>query len=59
MHSFLLGSTKSPGYNEINFNVIKKSFGSLHKPLLHIINQSLQNGVFPDELKTATVTPLF
>ena len=40
-------------------NVIKKCFRSLHKPLLHIFNASLQNGTFPDELKIARVTPLF
>ena len=45
--------------NEVSCNVIKKCFGSLHKPLLHIFNASLRNGTFPDELKIARVTPLF
>ena len=49
--------SKSPGYNEVGFNVIKKCFWSLHKPLLHIFNVLLQNETFPDELKIATVTP--
>ena len=40
----------------ISFNVIKKCFGSLHKPLLHICNASLQNEAFPDELKISRVT---
>ena len=31
----------------------------MHKPLLHIFNQSLQSGIFPDKLKIARVTPLF
>ena len=48
---------KSTGYNEINFNVIKKCFGSFHKLLLHIFNQSLQNGIFPDEMKIGRVAP--
>ena len=56
---FYLKLNKSPGYDEVSFNVIKKCFGSLHKPLLHIFNVSLQNGTFPDELKIARVTPLF
>ena len=30
-----------------------------HKPLLHIFNQSLQSGIFPDELKITSVTPSF
>ena len=53
---FSLKLNKSFGYNEINFNVIKKCFESLHKPLLHIFNQSLPNGFFPDEMKIAKVT---
>ena len=50
---FSLKLNKSPGYDEISFNVIKKCFRSLHKPLLHIFDQSLRNGIFPDELKIA------
>ena len=53
---FSLKLNKSSGYNEINFNVIKKCFESLHKPLLHIFNQSLPNGFFPDEMKITKVT---
>ena len=56
---FSLKLNKSPGYDEISFNVIKTCFGSLHKPLLHIFNQSLQSGIFPDKLKIARVTLLF
>ena len=43
----------------ISFNVLKTCFGSLHKPLIHIFNQSLQSGLFPDEPKTVRVTLLF
>ena len=56
---FFLKFNKSPGYDEISFNVIKTCFGSLHKPLLDIFNQTLQSGIFPDKLKIARVTPLF
>ena len=42
-----------------NGNVIKKYFGSLHKPLLNLCSISLQNEIFPDELKIARVTLLF
>ena len=56
---FSLKLNKSPGYDEVSFNVIKKCFGSLHKPLFHIFNVSLYNGTFPDELKIASATPLF
>ena len=43
----------------MSFNVVKKCFGVLHKPLLHIFNLSLQTGIFQDKLKIARVTPLF
>ena len=56
---FSLKLNKSPGYGEVSFNVIKKCFESLHKPLLHIFNVPVQNGTFPDELKIARATPLF
>ena len=35
---FSLKLSKSPCYDEDSFNVIKKCFESLHKPLLHIFN---------------------
>ena len=56
---FSLKINKSPGYGEISFNVVKKCFGVLYKPLLHIFNLSIQTGIFPDELKIASVTPIF
>ena len=56
---FSLKINKSTGYDDISFNVVKKCFGVLHKPLLHIFNLSLQTGIFPDKLKIARVTPLF
>ena len=37
---FSLKLNKSLGYDD--------HFGSLHKPLLHIFNQSLQSEIFPD-----------
>ena len=56
---FSLKLNKSPGYNEISFNVIKTCIGSLHKPLFHYFNQSLERRIFPDKLKIARVNPLF
>ena len=49
---------KSPGYDEISFNVVKNCFGPLLKPLMFIFNLSLQKGSFLDELKIAKVTPV-
>ena len=56
---FSLQTNKSPGHDEISFDVIKSCFGSLSKPLLHIFRLSLEEGIFPDDLKTAKVTPIF
>ena len=56
---FSLKVNKSAGLDDISFNVVKKCFGVLHKPLLHIFNLSLQTDIFPDKLKITRVTPLF
>ena len=56
---FSLKTNKSPGYDEISFNVVKNCFGPLLKPLMCIFNLSLQKGSFPDEPKIAKVTPVF
>lgn len=38
--------------------IIKKSFGFICEPLLHIINLSLTSGIFPAKLKIAKVIPI-
>ena len=48
---FSLQTRKSPSHDEISFDVIKSCFGSLSKPLLHIFRSSLEEGIFPDDLK--------
>ena len=50
---------KSPGYDEISFNVVKKCFSELCEPLKHVFNLSIEIGVFPDEFKTARVSPVY
>ena len=56
---FSLKLNKSPGYDEISFNVIKKCFSELCEPLKHVFNFSIETGVFPDKLKTAHVAPVY
>ena len=56
---FSLDINKSPGFDDISFNVIKKCFSALHKPLLHIFNLSIIKGICPDDLKIARVIPSF
>ena len=50
---------KSPGFDEINSNVVKECSEELFIPLKHIFNLSLNTGIFPDQLKIARVTPLY
>ena len=54
-------STKnsSPGWDDIPACVAKKCIDHYIEPLTHIINNSIQEGVFPSELKLARVVPLF
>ena len=54
-----LKTNKSPGYDDINFNVVKKCFGEINEPLKYLFNLSLENGIFPEKMKIAKVIPLF
>lgn len=49
----------SSGWDDISASMIKKTFTSFIEPLTHILNISIINGVFPNELKIARVIPLF
>ena len=49
----------SPGWDEISAKVIKSTHDSFKTPLVHVLNLSLSNGVFPSELKIARVIPFF
>ena len=60
MNAFLtFEAIKSPGYDDINFNVVKKCFGEINEPLKHLFNLSLENGIFPEKMKIAKVIPPF
>ena len=39
---FPLKINKIPGYDEINFNVLKKCFSSLREPLKYMFNLSIE-----------------
>ena len=47
------------GWDEFTPNIIKDIKSLISFPLVHICNLSLQQGIFPDELKIANVLPLF
>ena len=54
-----LKNKSSYGYDNISCVLLKKSKGILIKPLTLIINQSMNTGIFPDDLKISKVKPLF
>ena len=49
----------APGYDEIPASILKLSLPIIIKPLVHVLNLSLFEGIFPDALKVANVIPLF
>ena len=53
-----LDPNTSCGYDEISSKVIKSVIGHILPPLVAIFNNSLQTGVFPDQLKIAKVRPI-
>ena len=48
----------SPGWDNINAKVLKSTYNAISEPLVHIVNLSLNQGLFPNELKLARVIPL-
>ena len=56
---FSLKTNKTPGYDNINVNVVKKIYKELKTPLMHIFNLSLSTGICPDKLIIAKVSPIF
>ena len=48
---FSLKISKSPGYDEASFNVIKNCFNELNMALNYLFEMSLESGIFPDKLK--------
>ena len=54
-----LKTDKSPGCDDICANVVKNVCVFIKQPLGYIFNLSLTQGVFPEKLKIARVTPIF
>ena len=53
-----MNSNKSFGYDGISAKILKKIAKESSKPLTHIFNLSFLNGIIPDKLKFALVTPM-
>ena len=49
----------SSGNDNISLKLLKHCANYLISPLTAIINQSLVNGIFPDDLKIAKIIPIF
>ena len=52
-------SGTAAGFDNIYMDIVKKTIDIICKPLAHIINLSLSNGVVPKQLKIARVLPIF
>ena len=49
----------APGWDDITTSLLKMSIEYLRDPLCYLCNRSLQEGIFPSQLKIADVLPLF
>ena len=54
-----LKPNKSPGYDNISSNVVNETSDIFFTPLKHLFNLSLQQGIFPENLKIAKVSPVY
>ena len=49
---------KSPGIDDISAKLIRRCFDELAAPLKHTFDLTLSQGIFPDKLKIANLTPI-
>ena len=54
-----MDANKSPGYDNFSNKIIKLSATEIAKPLTHTFNLTFENGIIPEKLKLAMVTPIF
>jgi hypothetical protein len=54
-----LKNSYSKGHDNISVNTIKNCYDQLAEPLCMIFNRSLQDGIVPDDLKTAKIIPVY
>ena len=50
---------KSPGVDGLSPKILKETLEQISKPLSHVFNMSLQEGIVPLEWKEANIIPLF
>ena len=56
---FSLKSGKSPGFDEVNYDIVKKKSNSLLVPLKCIFDFSLKSGILPEKMKIARAPLVF
>ena len=54
-----LQRNKACGIDNINSNIIIDSFEEIKQPLFQVLKNSIDEGIFPDSLKIAKVSPIF
>ena len=54
-----LKHNKSPGFDNISSNVVNEASDIFFTPLKYIFNLSLQQGIFPENLKIAKVSSIY
>ena len=55
---YSLKTNKSLGYDDISFNAVNNVFDFIVEPLRYIFSNSFAQGIFPEEMKIARMTPI-
>ena len=53
-----LKRNKAAGFDDVSSNIIIDAYDSFNNILFHVFKVSIQQGIFPDILKIAKVTPI-
>ena len=53
-----LKRNKAAGFDDLSSNIIIDACNSLKNILFHVFKASIKQGIFPDSLKIAQVTPI-
>ena len=54
-----LKRNKAPGHDGLDVNIITSVYELIKKPLLKIFNESINLGIFPENMKIAKITSIF
>ena len=56
---YSLKTNRNPRYGELSFNAINNAFDFIVAKLRYIFSNSLPQGIFPEEMKIAQITPIY